>query len=267
MLTLRQYEAGETILRQNDPGETAFIIERGQVEVIKTLPDGQQVHLAYLSTGETFGEMSMIDDKPRSATITAVEDTVVREIHRDTFFQSLQTDPEVAVNLLKVLFERLRETHAVIAQLQANRSEPLLSPLAPAPAVSEQRPVQVFLEGVTPRAAAVLPSNPLPITKFPFRIGRQSRDLLSHNDLTIPDTAPLQVSRHHVAFIKHADRIGIVDRGSTLGALVDDQQLGGPQGSPGPIFFSDAVTKLILGNPHSPFQFQIRLKTDDDINP
>jgi len=265
MLTLRQYEAGETILRQDDAGETAFIIERGQVEVIKTLSDGQQVHLAYLSTGETFGEMSMIDDKPRSATVTAVEDTVVREIHRDTFFQSLQTDPDVAVNLLKVLFERLRETHAMIAQLQTNRSAPRLPP--PAPAAPEQRPVQVFLEGVTPRAAAALPTNPLPITKFPFRIGRQSRDLLSHNDLTIPDTAPLQISRHHVALIKHMERIGIVDRGSTLGALVDDQQLGGPQGSPGPIFFSSAVTKLVLGNPHSPFQYQIRLKADDKTSP
>lgn len=264
MLTLRQYEAGETILRQNDPGETAFIIERGQVEVLKALPDGQQVHLAFLNTGETFGEMSMIDDKPRSATVIAVEDTTVREIHRDTFFQSLQTDPDIAVNLLKVLFERLREAHTAIAQLQTDGPESLISPVSPA--APRQSPVNVFLEGATPRAVAVLPSNPLPITKFPFRIGRQSHDLLAHNDLTIPDTAPLQISRHHVALIKHADRIGIVDRGSTLGALVDDQQLGGSQGNPGPIFFSGAVTRLILGNPHSPFQYLVKLETDDNVN-
>jgi hypothetical protein len=264
MLTLRQYKAGETILRQDEPGETAFIIERGQVEILKTLADGQQVHLAFLSTGETFGEMSMIDDKPRSATVSAVEETVIREIHRDAFFQSLQTDPDIGVNLLKVLFERLREAHATIAQLQTDRPESFLPPVSPA--APGQPPVHVFIEGATPRAVAVLPSNPLPITKFPFRIGRQSRDLLAHNDLTIPDTAPLQISRHHVALIKHADRIGIVDRGSTLGALVDDQQLGGPQGNPGPIFFSGAVTRLILGNPHSPFQYQIRLETNDEVS-
>jgi hypothetical protein len=264
MLTLRQYKAGETILRQDEPGETAFIIERGQVEVLKTLADGQQVHLAFLSTGETFGEMSMIDDKPRSATVSAVEETVIREIHRDAFFQSLQTDPDIGVNLLKVLFERLREAHATIAQLQTDRPESFPPPVSPA--APGQPPVHVFIEGATPRAVAVLPSNPLPITKFPFRIGRQSRDLLAHNDLTIPDTAPLQISRHHVALIKHADRIGIVDRGSTLGALVDDQQLGGPQGNPGPIFFSGAVTRLILGNPHSPFQYQISLETNDEVS-
>ena len=192
-----------------------------------------------------------------------MEATVVREIHRDTFFQSLQSDPDIGINLLKVLFERLREAHATITHLQTDGPQPILPPVSPAP--PRQSSVNVFLQGTTPRAAAVLPSNPLPITKFPFRIGRQSRDLLAHNDLTIPDTAPLQISRHHVALIKHADCIGIVDRGSTLGALVGDQQLGGPQGNPGPIFFSAAATRLILGNPNSPFQYQIRIQTDDEV--
>jgi CRP-like cAMP-binding protein len=262
MLTLRQFAAGEAILHQNDHGETAYIIEHGQVEVIKTLPDGQQLHLAFLGSGETFGEMSMIDDKPRSATVVAVEETVVREIHRDAFFQSLQTDPEIGLNLLKVLFERLREAHTTIAQLQTDSPAPI--PTAPplSPTAASQGQTLVFMEGVTPRAAAVLPTNPLKITKFPFRIGRQSRDLLAHNDLTIPDTAPLQISRHHIALIKHADRIGVVDRGSTLGALVDDQQLGGPQGNPGPIFFPHSVTSLILGNPLSPFKYNIILKAE-----
>ncbi|MCZ6875962.1 MAG: cyclic nucleotide-binding domain-containing protein [bacterium] len=264
MLTLRQYAAGEAILRQNDHGETAYIIERGQVEIIKTLPDGQQIHLAFLGSGETFGEMSMIDDKPRSATVVTVEETVVREIHRDAFFQSLQTDPEVGLNLLKILFERLREAHAIIAQFQIDSPTPVSStpPLLPTP--PSQVHTVVFMEGVTPRAVAALPTNPLKITKFPFRIGRQSHDLLAHNDLTIPDTAPLQISRHHLALIKHADRIGVVDRGSTLGALVDDQQLGGPQGNPGPIFFPHSVTSLILGNPHSPFKYNIILKTEEE---
>ncbi len=263
MIALRQYEAGEVILRQNDHGETAYVVERGRVEVIKEL-NGQQVHLAFLGEGETFGEMSMIDDKPRSATVTAVEETTVREIHRDTFFHSLRTDPEVGVNLLKVLFERLREAHATISQFQKDGLTPAFVPVGPAPETSIQTEAVVFLEGITPRAASVLPTNPLKITKFPFRIGRQSRDLLAHNDLTIPDSAPLQISRHHVALIKHAGRIGVVDRGSTLGALVDDQQLGGTQGDPGPIFFTGLEASLVLGDPHSPFKYKVIIKTGDD---
>ena len=117
MITLSRYEAGEVIVQENDFGETAYVIEQGQVEVSKEL-DGQKVHLAYLGAGETFGEMSMIDEKPRSATVTAVTETVVSEIRRDDFFNSFQTDPKVALALLKVLFERLREAHAMILQLQ-----------------------------------------------------------------------------------------------------------------------------------------------------
>src|SRR5215468_6000976 len=98
VITLRQYEAGEVIVQENDFGDTAYLIEQGQVEVSKEL-DGQTVHLAYLGAGEIFGEMSMIDEKPRSATVTAVTETVVSALRRDDFFHSFQTDPKVALAL------------------------------------------------------------------------------------------------------------------------------------------------------------------------
>ena len=261
MITLRQYEAGEVILHQNDHGETAYVIERGRVEVIMEL-HGQRIHLAFMGPGETFGEMSMIDDKPRSATVTAVEETTVREIHREAFFQNLQSDPGIGINLLKVLFERLREANATIVQFQKDGLTPALVPALPSPATTTETDTVVFLEGITPRAVAVLPTNPLEITKFPFRIGRRSSDLLANNDLAIADTAPLQISNHHVALIKHAGRVGIVDRGSTLGALVNDQQLGGIQGDH-VIFFTGLKTSLVLGTPHSPFKFNVIIKTGD----
>ncbi len=114
-MSVRLYKAGEVILRENEIGEAAYIIERGRVEVTKEL-NGQHIHLAFLGAGEIFGEMSIIDDKPRSATITAVEETVVREIHRDEFFHSLQTNPDTALHLLRLLFARLREAHITILQ-------------------------------------------------------------------------------------------------------------------------------------------------------
>jgi CRP-like cAMP-binding protein len=114
-MQLRRYQAGEVILRENDMGETAYIIERGQVEIAKGL-HGQNIRLALLGTGEIFGEMSIIEDKPRSATVIAIEDTVVREIHRDELFHSLQTSPDMALNLLRHLFDRLRAAHVTILQ-------------------------------------------------------------------------------------------------------------------------------------------------------
>src|ERR671923_1374830 len=140
VITLRQYEAGEVIVQENDFGDTAYLIEQGQVEVSKEL-NGQNVHLAYLGAGETFGEMSMIDEKPRSATVTAVTETVVSEIRRDDFFNSFQTDPKVALTLLQVLFERLREAHALILQLQKADPQHALVPKEPLAIVPPRGPL------------------------------------------------------------------------------------------------------------------------------
>jgi hypothetical protein len=114
-MSVRPYQAGEVILHENDGGESAYIIEQGRVEVTKEL-HGQNIHLAFLGVGEIFGEMSIIDDKPRSATVTAIEKTVVREIHREEFFHSLQTNPNMALHLLRLLFARLRDAHISILQ-------------------------------------------------------------------------------------------------------------------------------------------------------
>ena len=256
MLVRRQYEAGEVILRENEPGETAYIIETGQVEVTKE-QDGLRVHLAYVGAGASFGEMSMIDDKPRSATVTAIEATVVREIHRDVFFESLQTHPEFALSLLKILFERLREAHSTILQLRtANPATLVIPDMLPKPDTPQPK-TSVYLAGLTPEATQALPHTPFEITTFPFRIGRLSEDPLVHNDLMLPDTKPWQISRHHVCFVQHHGRIGVSDRGSTLGSSVDGQRLGGTEGNPGPIFFSGSESKLVLGHSTSPFQYRV----------
>jgi len=259
VITLIRYAAGEVIVRENDYGETAYVIEQGQVEVSKAL-DGQNVHLAYLGAGETFGEMSMIDEKPRSATVTAVTETVVSEIRRDDFFHSFQSDPKVALTLLKVLFERLREAQAMILQLQKAGPQPAPVPQELLAVVPPQGQPTMTLEGLTPRAAAALPATPFPISQFPFRVGRQSPDPLAYNDLMLPDSVPLQISRHHLAFIAPEGRVGVVDRGSTLGSWVDGQPLGGPSGLCGPVFFTGAEGLLVLGTQDSPFRYRVRLR-------
>lgn len=259
MITLSRYAAGEVIVHENDCGETAYVIEQGQVEVSKAL-EGQHVHLAYLGTGETFGEMSMIDEKPRSATVTAVTETVVSELRRDDFFKSFQTDPQVALTLLKVLFERLREAQAMILQLQKADPQHALVPQDPVAVVPPGGQLTMTLEGVTPRASAALPVTPFQITQFPFRIGRQSPDPLVYNDLMLPDSVPLQISRHHLAFIAREGRVGVVDRGSTLGSWVDGQQLGGPSGLSGPVFFTGGEGLLVLGSWDSAFRYRVSLR-------
>ncbi len=258
MITLRQFAPGEVIIKENDLGETSYVIERGRVEVTKQ-SDGESVHIGYIGPGETFGEMSMIDDKPRSATVTALEETVAREIHRDTFFEKLQSDPEISISILKVLFERLRESHVKILQLQQAAPEVLDHPPKALHDATGQSELTVSMEGLTPIASQSLPESPFHIREFPFLIGRKSRDPLSYNDLKIPDSVPLQISRHHIEFIRKGGRIGVSDRGSYLGSIVDGRLLGGEDGTSGPLFFDGSEGTLILGNNKSSFRYKIRI--------
>lgn len=263
MVSNSVFKAGQVITRENEQGGTAYVIERGRVEVTKDA-EGKEIHLAYLYPGETFGEMSLIDDKPRSATVTAVEDTEVRVIPREEFFTALSTDPGVSLQLLRMLFERLREASATIIQLK-KEAPPLETSTAlqvPGFLVREE---PVLLRAITPEATRLLPANPLPIEKFPFRIGRESEDPLVHNDLSFPDTVPYQLSRHHVAIVSYEGHIGVMDRGSTLGGFVNGQAFGGTEGEPGPIFFGPNGGTFILGTEQSPFRFHVMIGPDRKI--
>jgi FHA domain-containing protein len=167
----------------------------------------------------------------------------------------------VALPLLKILFERLREAHALILQLQKADPGPagdVEEPVAIGP-VPPREQLSITLEGVTPQAVAALPLNPFPITHFPFRIGRQSADPLVYNDLMLPDAGSRQISRHHLTFILHEGRVGVVDRGSALGSWVGVLQIGGPSGRSGPVFFTGAEALVVLGSRESPFRFRVSL--------
>jgi len=160
----------------------------------------------------------------------------------------LQTHPDFAISLLKVLFERLREAHSIILQLRQTHPTAVSVPEAISHSISTQERTKVYLEGLTPEASRALPVTPFEISTFPFRLGRLSEVPLVHNDLMIPDAPPWQISRHHACFVQHHGRIGVVDRGSTLGLSVDGQRLGGAEGSPGPLFFSGPEGTLVLGH-------------------
>jgi len=256
MITLRRFSSGEIIIKEDDVGETAYIIETGQVEVTK---EGK--HFGYYVSGEIFGEMSMIDDKPRSATVTAIEETVVKEIHRDEFLDILKSDQEAAVKLLTVFFNRLRELTALVLQLQAEKEGLQIIPEFKVDAQSAPTVLEVSLQGLTPEAEQTLPQNPYRIREFPFRIGRKSNDPFAHNDLSIPDSIPYQISRHHAVIIREKSQIGAMDRGSTLGAMVDGNRFGGGLHNPGPVFFAGDGGILVLGTDESPFRYQVLIHT------
>ncbi len=105
------YQAGETIIRQGDTGIGLFIILSGRVEIIKETIGGERLYIADHGPGEFFGEMSVLDNAPRSANVIAKEDTVCLVLSAWDFKARMTTHPEIALKILPVIVRRFRETN------------------------------------------------------------------------------------------------------------------------------------------------------------
>jgi CRP-like cAMP-binding protein len=103
----QSYTAGQDIVRQGDTGVGAFILKTGRVEAVQDR-GGHQHKLAELKTGDVFGEMALLDEFPRSATVRAIEPTTCLGIQRWHFRGILESHPQIALALLPVLTKRLR---------------------------------------------------------------------------------------------------------------------------------------------------------------
>lgn len=96
-----------------EDGDSLYIIVDGHVRVVRE-QDGREQHLADLGAGEFFGEMSLIDGKPRSATVIAEEDTQCLILSRWDLLRAMRRDPEVAIGMLTVMAERLRSVYDIL---------------------------------------------------------------------------------------------------------------------------------------------------------
>ena len=104
----RDYPAGAALLQQGQTGVGLFIITAGSVHVTQTTPDGNSRDLGDFGRGAVLGEMSLLDDMPRTATVVATEDTRALVIPVWDFRASLREAPEVSIKLLSVMSQRLR---------------------------------------------------------------------------------------------------------------------------------------------------------------
>ncbi len=105
----RIFQPGETIVEEGQPGNSMFALVEGSVEVVRTLKSGRQRTVAFLSEGDFFGEMSLLSDAPRFATVRAFERTAVLELSRERLERILKRHPAVEDVLLGFHRERLLE--------------------------------------------------------------------------------------------------------------------------------------------------------------
>jgi CRP/FNR family cyclic AMP-dependent transcriptional regulator len=109
----RTFQPGEVLFREDEPGDTMFVIQSGQVRISKAARDGVKT-LAVLGAGEFFGEMAILNSKPRNATADALTELRVLVIDAKTFGQMVVSNAEIAVRLIRKLARRLDSANALI---------------------------------------------------------------------------------------------------------------------------------------------------------
>ncbi len=113
----RSYPRNSVILFEDDPGDALYVVISGLVKVVLIGEDGREVILSVLKEGDFFGEMSLIDDRPRSAHVIAMEDSSLLVMRREDFQHRLREAPGVAIGMLRAMSRRLREADEKIGGL------------------------------------------------------------------------------------------------------------------------------------------------------
>jgi CRP/FNR family transcriptional regulator, cyclic AMP receptor protein len=113
----RSFDAHEVIFHRDDPGTTLYVIRSGRVRIFLTSSEGQEVALALFRAGDAFGELALFDGQPRSASALAIEPVEAYTIQRQDFINAVMRRPRMALQLLAMLSERIRQTDSMVESL------------------------------------------------------------------------------------------------------------------------------------------------------
>lgn len=108
---------GDVLFREGEPGDRLYVIASGKIKLGRRSNDGRENLLSILGPGEMFGELSLFDPGPRTATASSVADSVIYELGHDQLVEWIEKHPSVAKHLLNALARRLRRTNETLADL------------------------------------------------------------------------------------------------------------------------------------------------------
>jgi len=153
----KEFKAGELIFREGDPGEELFVIIQGGVSIFIIDKDGKEVVLSDIMAGNFFGEMSIIEQAPRSANCRVLEDSVFLVMHADDFMRITRTMPECAVKImnkmLSITVKRLMNVGAFVTQMVQWGAESRKRAITdPATGLFNRRYLEESLDGLVSKA-------------------------------------------------------------------------------------------------------------------
>ncbi len=115
--TERRITRGATIFQQGDAGTSMMAVLRGRVRVSAVSGEGKEITLTTIGPGEVFGELALLDGKPRSNDVSAVEDTLLLVVERKHFLPFLGRNEDLYLRMIGVLCEKLRRTSLALEEL------------------------------------------------------------------------------------------------------------------------------------------------------
>ena len=115
--------AAHVVFEEHAPGDTLYLIQRGLVQVSRTFADGQERVVRTMGPGEFFGEMALLEDKPRSARVSTVTETTLLAVTRQRFNALIEQHPTVAINFLKAISAQLRQQYQEQAVLLQDKQD------------------------------------------------------------------------------------------------------------------------------------------------
>ena len=121
LLIERRFPKHKTIVEEGLPGDYMYVIREGRVQVSKLSDDGREKILEFFEAGAFFGEMSLLDDAPRSASVRALTDTRIFALSRADFLAMMRRSPDVAMAVVQELTRRLRDTDEQASSLSFQR--------------------------------------------------------------------------------------------------------------------------------------------------
>jgi CRP/FNR family cyclic AMP-dependent transcriptional regulator len=250
-MELKTFRKGDVIIEEGSYGTSAYVIKSGKVEVSE-LAKNKKIVLATLEEGQIFGEMGLVEDQPRSATVAAFEDVQLAVLSRDSFNDLFEKNPKLLLPIIKALFERLRTVNRMLMSKEV-------------PDIVETDECEyshdtefVILSGLNESSSEALGGGEINISKFPFKVGRKHEleevDVLSDNDLYLQDFPPFNVSRNHFQIDKVGSRYVVIDRGSRLGTIVNGGRIHVQS------VLNRKENEIIVGPHHSPFAFKLEIR-------
>jgi len=108
----KNFKAGELVVEEGHTGNGLYVVVSGNVEVIKGLESDRPQVLNHLGAGDVFGEMALLGEWPRTATVRAVDDVECLGIDRWVFLAQLERQPQVGIKMLHILAQKLRDSDA-----------------------------------------------------------------------------------------------------------------------------------------------------------